>query len=98
MCTPYNLVLTCWEVSGGSFSRGRWVHRTDTFGKLAKVLKPGGRVVVIDFHKKPLPVGPPESMKLSDREVITELQKAGFTLSKRLDVLPYQYFLFFERR
>jgi len=65
--------------------------------KLAKVLKPGGRVVVIDFYKKPLPVGPPESMKLSDQEVITEFQKAGFGLSKRLDILPYQYFLFFER-
>jgi len=37
-------------------------------------------------------------MKLSDQDVITEFQKAGFSLSKRLDVLPYQYFLFFERR
>jgi predicted methyltransferase len=60
-------------------------------------LKPGGRVVVIDFYKKPLPVGPPESMKLSDQEVIAEFQKAGMTLSERLDILPYQYLLFFER-
>jgi hypothetical protein len=37
-------------------------------------------------------------MKLSDREVIAEFQKAGFALSKRLDTLPYQYFLFFEMR
>jgi predicted methyltransferase len=66
--------------------------------KLAKILKPGGRVVVIDFYKKSLPVGPPESMKLSEQEVIAEFQKAGFGLSKRLDILPYQYFLFFERR
>ena len=65
--------------------------------KLVKALKPGGRVVVIDFYKKPLPVGPPESMKLSEQEVIAEFQKAGFALSKRLDILPYQYFLFFER-
>ncbi len=65
--------------------------------KLAKILKPGGRVVVIDFYKKALPVGPPESMKLSDEQVITEFQNAGFALSKRLDILPYQYFLFFER-
>jgi len=72
-------------------------NRPAYYAKLAKVLKPGGRVVVIDFYKKPLPVGPPESMKLSDQEVITEFQKAGFGLSKRLDILPYQYFLFFER-
>jgi ubiquinone/menaquinone biosynthesis C-methylase UbiE len=72
-------------------------NRPAYYLKLARVLKPGGRVAVIDFYKKPLPVGPPESMKLSDLEVITEFQKAGFTLSKRLDTLPYQYFLFFER-
>jgi len=36
-------------------------------------------------------------MKLSDHEAITEFQKAGFAFTKRLDILPYQYFLFFER-
>jgi len=65
--------------------------------KIAKAMKPNGRIVVIDFYKKPLPVGPPESMKLSEEEVIGEFQRAGFGLSKRLDILPYQYFLFFER-
>lgn len=73
-------------------------NRPAYYVKVAKALKPGGRVVVIDFYKKPLPVGPPESMKLSDQEVIAEFQNAGFALSKRLDTLPYQYFLFFERR
>ena len=73
-------------------------NRPAYYMKLAKILKPGGRVVVIDFYKKSLPVGPPESMKLSEQEVIAEFQKAGFGLSKRLDILPYQYFLFFERR
>ncbi len=45
-----------------------------------------------------LPVGPPRSMKLSDQDVISEFRKAGFTLAKRLDILPYQYYLFFEKR
>jgi len=68
------------------------------YRKLANVLKPGGRIVVVDFYKKPLPVGPPESMKLSEEEVIAEFQEAGFGLSKRSNILPYQYFLFFDRR
>ena len=72
-------------------------NRPAYYSKLAKALKPGGRIVVIDFYKKSLPVGPPPSMKLSDQQVIAELQRAGFQLSKRLDSLPYQYFLFFER-
>lgn len=71
-------------------------NRQAYYAKLAKVLKPGGRIVVIDFYKKDLPVGPPPSMKIAEQDVIAELQRAGFGLSKRLDILPYQYFLFFE--
>ena len=73
-------------------------NRPAYYAKLAKILKPGGRVVVIDFYKKPLPVGPPVSMKLSRQEVITEFHNADFVLGKELDILPYQYFLFFQRR
>ena len=73
-------------------------NRPAYYSRLAKVLKPGGRIVVVDFFKKELPVGPPPSMKLSDDEVVAELKAAGFTLTKRLDILPYQYYLFFEKR
>ena len=72
-------------------------NRPAYYAKLAKVLKPGGRIVVVDFQKKDLPVGPPASMKIAEQDVIAELHMAGFELSKRLDILPYQYFLFFER-
>jgi arsenite methyltransferase len=68
------------------------------YAKLAKALKPGGRIVVIDFHKKDLPVGPPPSMKLSEQEVATELEQAGFAVVQRLDILPYQYFVVFKKR
>jgi hypothetical protein len=37
-------------------------------------------------------------MKLSDEQVIAEFRQAGFTMSKRLAILPYQYYLFFEKR
>jgi len=73
-------------------------NRPAYYEKLAKALKPGGRIVVIDFYKKDLPVGPPAAMKLSDEEVIAELQTAGFGLAKRLEFLPYQYYLIFVRR
>ncbi len=72
--------------------------RAAYYPRLIKALKPGGRIVVVDFYKKDLPVGPPPEMKLSEDEVIAELRAAGFTLAKRLDILPYQYYLFFERR
>lgn len=73
-------------------------NRPAYYAKLAKALKQGGRIVVIDFYKKELPVGPPPEMKLSAEEIVAEFQKAGFALAKQLDILPYQYYLFFERR
>lgn len=73
-------------------------NRSAYYRKVGSALKQGGRVVVIDFHKKELPVGPSPSMKLADEQVVAELGKAGFALVKRMDLLPYQYFLFFEKR
>jgi ubiquinone/menaquinone biosynthesis C-methylase UbiE len=61
-------------------------NRAAYYPKLAKALKPGGRIVVIEFYKKDMPIGPPPSMKLSDDEVIAEFRSAGFTLAKRLDI------------
>lgn len=67
------------------------------YQKLAQALKPGGRIVIVDFYKKPLPVGPPPSMKLSEDQVTSELKAAGFRLARSHDFLPHQYFLEFTR-
>jgi ubiquinone/menaquinone biosynthesis C-methylase UbiE len=71
-------------------------NRAAYYPKLKKALKAGGRIVNIDFYKKPLPVGPPPAMKLSEEEVVAEFQAAGFRLVARFDFLPYQYFLVFS--
>ena len=73
-------------------------NRAAYYQKLARALKPGGRIVNIDFYKKPLPVGPPAGKKLSENDVVTEFKAAGFTLTKTHAFLPYQYFQVFERR
>jgi ubiquinone/menaquinone biosynthesis C-methylase UbiE len=62
---------------------------------IKKMLKPRGEVVMIDFHKKELPVGPPLQMKIAREDVIKQLETNGFRLSKEHAFLPYQYFLVF---
>jgi arsenite methyltransferase len=73
-------------------------NRPAYYRKLSKALKPGGRIVNIDFHKdKPSPFGPPEAMRISEESVVREMMAAGFRKTKSFDILPYQYFLVFER-
>lgn len=71
-------------------------QRPAYYRKLIRALKPGGRLVIIDFHKRKLPVGPPESMKLSDTEVVAEVEAAGLRKAKSHEFLPHQYFLEFR--
>ena len=72
-------------------------NRPAYYAKLARALKPGGRIVNIDFQKRVLPVGPPAGMKLSAEQVSSEFAAAGFLRTKSVELLPYQYFLVFEK-
>lgn len=63
--------------------------------KLRGALKPGGRIVVLEFHKRELPVGPPPSMKIEQSALIAEFSEAGFALAREHTFLPHQYFLEF---
>jgi arsenite methyltransferase len=76
-----------------------WHHVSDRPHYLAlikKILKPGGRIVILDYKKEQLPVGPPTDMKMAREEVLKELDAAGFRLSREFSFLPYQYFLEFR--
>jgi ubiquinone/menaquinone biosynthesis C-methylase UbiE len=75
-----------------------WHHVEKQSGYLAlmkKHLKPGGQVVMIDFHKRDLPVGPPAGMKIAREDLLKQMQENGFRLVTEHTFLPYQYFLVF---
>ena len=72
----------------------RWLGLGDVTRAFEQALAPGGRFVIVDFHKD-APVGPPASMKLTRDAVLAEVRAAGFTLANEPAFLPHQYFLVF---
>jgi arsenite methyltransferase len=72
--------------------------RPEYFSRLIPALKPGGRIVIIDFEQRPMPVGPPPAHKVSLTKVRGEMRHAGYKMTRSYGFLPYQYFVEFEPR
>jgi arsenite methyltransferase len=78
-----------------------WHHvqnRLNYLSLIKKILRPGGQIIVLDYHKRELPVGPPPEMKMAREDVIKEMESGGFKLAQEHTFLPYQYFLVFTAR
>ena len=83
------------------FFSDSWHHienQSKYLSLMKRMLKPGGEIVMIDFHKKELPVGPPMQMKIAREDLIKQLDGNGYRLTKEHSFLPYQYFLVFVPR
>lgn len=69
-------------------------NRIKFFKKLKVGIKTGGKLIIVDFKKGDIPVGPPDHVRLSAVTVIEELKKAGFKgLTNDGKSLPYQYII-----
>ena len=54
-----------------------WHHienQTKYLALMKKMLKPGGEIVMIDFHKKESPIGPPLQMKIAREDLIKQME------------------------
>jgi SAM-dependent methyltransferase len=70
------------------------VHdRADYLRALGGRLGPGGRIAIVDFHERELPVGPPPDHKLARADAVAAVKAAGLRLLREEKFLPYQYFL-----
>ncbi len=72
--------------------------RVAYFRRLRRALPSDGRVAVVDWQKRPAPVGPELAHKLPRELVVDEMQEAGYRLVEEPTFLPYQYFLVFALR
>lgn len=71
-------------------------NRVDYFKKLQSSLKPGGKLVIVDFRMDS-PEGPPKEHRVSIETTTEELKSAGYTLVETQDFLPRQYFAVFKK-
>lgn len=68
--------------------------RVNYFSSANSTLKEDGKIVIVDFYKKSLPVGPPKDHKISKEKVLKELKEAGFkNLEINVELLEYQYII-----
>ncbi len=67
-------------------------NRVDYMKLLKKGIAKGGKVLIVEYKEKEIPVGPPVSIKVPLSIVEKELRTAGFTQIKSDDTsLDYQY-------
>ena len=89
--TDVDLVFVC-NVLHHVPDRASWLER------LVREMRPGSRLVLIEFKEGNLPEGPPESAKMSRAQTQELVTKAGLRpVVERADLLPYQTFLVFKK-
>jgi ubiquinone/menaquinone biosynthesis C-methylase UbiE len=72
--------------------------RVAYFRRLRQALRPPGRIAIVDWQKRELPVGPEMDHKLAREQVVREMETARYRLVEEPSILPYQYFLIFQPR
>ncbi len=63
--------------------------------KVRDVLKKNGRVAILEYRPETGGTGPPRRDRLPESQVIAEMEAAGFSLLRRFDFLPREWFLVF---
>ena len=66
-------------------------HPVDSMAECRRLLRPGGRVAVIDWKPEETPSGPPLHVRVTPEQVMAQLTQAGFEAAQSHPVLAYHY-------
>ena len=73
-------------------------HPVVMLGKVARALKPSGRLGIIEFKKDGWGPGPPMNERMDPEPIVRDAEAAGLRLLSRETFLRYQYMLVFAHR
>lgn len=65
--------------------------------EMARLTRPGGRIVVVDWKTTHSPIGPPTKERIDMEEAITLLSTPLMTLHEKFEAGPYHYGLLYFR-
>ncbi len=74
------------------------LYPKEMLASIRQALRPGGRLVLLEYKAEDPSIGIKELHKMSVRQVTRELAANGFTLESRGDFLPIQHLLVFTRK
>ncbi|MDP3986198.1 MAG: class I SAM-dependent methyltransferase [Candidatus Veblenbacteria bacterium] len=63
-----------------------------------RLLKQGGKLLVVDWKVEPTPFGPPSPNRLAPEKVMELATKLGFTQEKQFEAGPYHYGFVFVKQ
>lgn len=72
-------------------------NRRAALRAMARLLRRGGRVAIVDFHKRASPMGPPVEERVAREDLLKDASRAGLEVAKELTFLPHQYFFLLRR-
>jgi ubiquinone/menaquinone biosynthesis C-methylase UbiE len=61
--------------------------------EIVRVVKPAGRLAVMEFKKIDGPPGPPKHIRLTPEDVADMIDPYGFQKERTVDVGPYNYLI-----
>jgi ubiquinone/menaquinone biosynthesis C-methylase UbiE len=64
-----------------------------TLKEVHRILKPGSRLIAVDWKKKETPMGPPVNHRLSREEAVEKIESAGFQVTQAGDQGLYNYII-----
>lgn len=68
-------------------------ERPKYLARLTALLRPGGRLANIDWHKRETAIGPPLDHRVAREEFLADAAKAGLRVVAEPKLLPHQYFV-----